>query len=96
VRRRAPYLPSPTIPPRGFSAPKSEPEANYNAALIRTMRANHVPVAYIFEELQRQPDRRKVLDSDGVHWAGDAFRLTSLAWKQVMDQITFALLDRPE
>jgi hypothetical protein len=85
-----------TIPPRGFSDPKSEPEANYNAALIRTMRANHVPVAYIFEELQRQPDRHKVLDNDGTHWAGDAFRLTSLVWKQVMDQITFALLDRPE
>ena len=85
-----------TIPPRGFSDPKSGPEANYNAALIRTMRANHVPIAYIFEEFQRQPDRHKLLAGDGTHWAGDGFRVTSLVWKQLMDQITFALLDRPE
>ncbi len=85
-----------TIPPRGFSDPKSEPEAKYNAALIRTMRANHVPIAYIFEEFQRQPDRHKLLDGDGIHWAGDGFRVTSLVWKQLMDQMTFALLDRPE
>ena len=85
-----------TIPPRGFGDPKSEPEANYNAALIRTMRANHVPIVYIFEEFQRQPDRHKLLAGDGVHWAGDGFRVTSLVWKQLMDQIAFALLDRPE
>jgi hypothetical protein len=85
-----------TIPPRGFTDPKSEPEANYNAALIKTMRANHVPVAYLFEEFQRQPDRHSLLDTDGVHWAHDAFRLTSQVWKQLMDQMTFALLDRPE
>jgi GDSL-like Lipase/Acylhydrolase family len=85
-----------TIPPRGFTDPKSVPEASYNAALVRTMRANHVPIAYIFEEFQRQPDRHKLLDGDGIHWAGDGFSLSSLAWKQMMDQITFALLDRPE
>jgi GDSL-like lipase/acylhydrolase family protein len=85
-----------TIPPRGFSDPKSEREANYNAALIKTMRANHVPIAYLFEEFQRQPDRHMLLDTDGVHWARDGFRVTSLVWKQLMDQISFALLDRPE
>lgn len=85
-----------TIPPRGFSDPTSEPEAKYNAALIKAMRASHVPVAYIFEEFQRQPDRHKLLAGDGVHWGGDGFRVTSLVWQQLMDQITFALLDRPE
>ncbi len=84
-----------TIPPRGFSDPKSEPEANYNAALIKTCRANKIPIAYIFEEMQAQPDRRKQLAGDGVHWAGEGFVTASRAWQKAMEQVTFVLLDRP-
>ena len=85
-----------TIPPRGFSDPASKPEARYNQALIKTCRANRIPVAYLFELFQGQPDRRKLLAGDGVHWIGDGFPLTGVAWKKVMDQVSFALMDRPD
>jgi len=84
-----------TIPPRGFRDPASKPEARYNEALIKTCRAHKVPIAYLFELFQAQPDRRKLLAGDGVHWQGDGFPLTGTAWRQVMNQVTFALLDRP-
>ena len=84
-----------TIPPRGFGDPASKPEANYNAALVKTCRANKIPIAYIFEEMQAQPDRRKQLAGDGVHWAGEGFVTASRAWKKAMEQVTFVLLDRP-
>ena len=85
-----------TLPPRGFTDPRSQPEASYNAALVKACRANHTPIAYIFEELQAQPDRRKVLADDGIHWAEDAFAITSRVWRRAMDEVAFALLDRPE
>ncbi len=84
-----------TIPPRGFRDPASKPEANYNAALIKMCRANKVPIAYLFEEFQAQPDRRKLLAGDGVHWQGDGFPTTGKVWRKVMDQVGFVLLDRP-
>ena len=84
-----------TIPPRGFSDPKSKPEADYNAALIKTCRANKIPIGYIFEEMQAQPDRRKQLAGDGVHWAGAGFTTANRAWQKVMQQVGFVLLDRP-
>ncbi len=85
-----------TIPPRGFTDPRSQPEANYNAAVIKTCRAHHLPIAYLFEALQTQPDRKQYLAGDGVHWAGQAFAVTARVWKKAMDQVTFALRDRPD
>ncbi|KPK81658.1 MAG: hypothetical protein AMJ81_10460 [Phycisphaerae bacterium SM23_33] len=85
-----------TIPPRGFKDPQSRPEAGYNAALVKTCRANRIPICYLFEEFQAQPDRTKLLASDGVHWAGEGFPLTGKVWKKAMDQVGFVLLDRPE
>jgi hypothetical protein len=83
-----------TIPPRGFTDPKSRPEADYNSALIETCRKNKVPVAYLFEELQEQPDRRALLAGDGIHWGTGGFPIAALAWKKAMQQVLFALLDR--
>jgi len=62
-----------TIPPRGFKDPSSKPEARYNAALVKTCRANKIPVCYLFEYFQSLPDRRKLLAGDGVHWQGEGF-----------------------
>ncbi len=84
-----------TIPPRGFKDPASKPEAGYNAALIETMRKAKLPVAYLFEEFQSKPDRRKLLSGDGVHWAGEGFPTTGRVWQRVIDQVSFVLLDRP-
>lgn len=85
-----------TIPPRGFTDPQSQPEADYNAALIKMCRANKIPIAYLFEEFQAQPDRRKLLYTDGVHWGVDGFSVASQVWRRAMDQVTFVLLDRPD
>jgi lipopolysaccharide biosynthesis protein len=59
-------------------------------------RANHIPVAYICEELQSQPDRRKYLADDGMHRANDGFEMASSAWREAMDQVNFAVLDRAD
>jgi len=83
-----------TIPPRGFTDRRSRPEAEFNAALIKMCQANHIPIAYIFEELQLQPDRRKYLADDGIHWAGDASEMTARVWRRVVDQVSFAVRDR--
>lgn len=83
-----------TIPPRGFTDPHSKPEADYNAALLKTCRNHRIPLAYLFEEFQAQPDRKKLLAQDGVHLAREGFPATSRAWKKAMDQVTFVLLDR--
>jgi hypothetical protein len=85
-----------TIPPRGFTDPKSWPEANYNAALVETCRKNKIPVAYLFEEFQAQPDRKTLLAHDGVHWGEGGFPVAALAWKKAMEQVLFALLDRAQ
>lgn len=85
-----------TIPPRGFDDPQSRPEARYNAALIDTMRAHAIPVAYLFREFQARPERRRLLAADGVHWGGEGFALAARVWEQAMDQVSFALLDRPD
>ena len=84
-----------TIPPRGFKDPDSKPEARYNAALIKTCRANRIPLCHLFEGFQAYGDRRKLLAGDGVHWAGEGFPLTGKLWKQAIDQVNFVLLDRP-
>lgn len=83
-----------TIPPSGFTDPQSLPEAKYNAALVKTCRDHQIPIAYLFEELQTEPDRRKYLADDGVHWANDGFSIAARVWKKAVDQVTFALLDR--
>jgi hypothetical protein len=85
-----------TIPPRGFIDPASQPEGNYNAALIQTCRQNKIPIAYLFEEFQTQPDRRVLLASDGIHWGKSGFPIAARAWKEAMKQVTFALVDRTE
>jgi lysophospholipase L1-like esterase len=85
-----------TIPPRGFTDPYSKPEADYNAALIKTCRDHQIPLAYLFEALQAQPDRKKFLASDGVHWENQGFAIAGWAWKQAMDQVTFVLTDQPD
>lgn len=85
-----------TIPPRGFTDPTSAPEARYNAALIQMAQANQLPIAYLFQDFQALPDRRQLLANDGVHWDKAGFFAASRVWKKVMDQVTFALLDRPD
>ena len=85
-----------TIPPRGFSDPASKPEASYNAALIKTCRANKIPIAYIFEGLQKQPDRKKLLSGDGVHFVSGGWAVVGPAWSDAVKQVNFVLLDRPD
>jgi len=85
-----------TIPPRGFQDPKSAPEARYNEAVIRTCRANKIPIAYVFEAFQAAADRRKLLAGDGVHFIDGGWAVTAPAWQRALDQINFVLLDRPE
>jgi len=88
-----------TIPPRGFNDPKSEPEANYNAALVKACREAKLPIAYIFEEFlkfEAKGDRRTLLADDGVHYIGGGWEATSRAWAAAMAQVSFALFDRPE
>ena len=85
-----------TIPPRGFKDPDSAPEARYNAALIEMCRTQRIPVAYCFEEFQASGDRKALLAGDGVHTHRHGFAAYGRAWRQTMDQVLFALLDRPD
>jgi cellulose/xylan binding protein with CBM9 domain/GDSL-like lipase/acylhydrolase family protein len=82
-----------TIPPRGFKA-ESPGEKAYNDALIKTCRDNGYPVAYSFEPLMKA-DRKAVLQRDGVHFKGPGVNICAKAWQAVMDQVLFAILDRP-
>jgi lysophospholipase L1-like esterase len=85
-----------TIPPRGFGDPLSAPEAGYNEALMQTCRARNIPIAHIFEEFQSAGDRRKLLADDGVHLVTGGWEATARGWKAAVDQVRFALLDRPD
>ena len=85
-----------TIPPRGFADPASAPEARFNQALIRTCRANKVPIAYVFRAFQAAPDRRMLLAGDGVHFVTGGWVATAPAWERTLQQVNFALLDRPQ
>jgi len=87
-----------TIPPRGFKDPASEPEARFNAALIEMCRREKIPIAYVFEaflEYEKSGDRRTLLARDGVHYITGGWKVTAAAWKAAMDQVLFAILDRP-
>jgi hypothetical protein len=85
-----------TIPPRGFRDPQSQPEARYNAALIRTCREAGVPIAYIFKGHQDSGiDRRKLLAGDGVHTITGGWQVMGKAWRAAMQQVRFTLRDRP-
>ncbi len=87
-----------TIPPRGFKDPASEPEARFNAALIEMCRGEKIPIAYVFEaflEYEKSGDRRTLLAPDGVHYITGGWKVTAAAWKAAMDQVLFAILDRP-
>jgi len=88
-----------TIPPRGFSDPKSEPEARYNEALVKACRGQKIPIAYVFEAFlafEKKGDRRTLLAPDGVHYIGGGWEVTARAWAAAMDQVGFVLRDRPE
>ncbi|MFT5389949.1 MAG: hypothetical protein ACI8PT_000129 [Gammaproteobacteria bacterium] len=82
-----------TIPPRGFKDEHSAPEANFNAALISMSVVAKVPVADIFEAIQRRPDRREVIASDGIHWASTGFEVPARVWANAMDRVRFVLDD---
>lgn len=84
-----------TIPPRGFTDPKSEPEAQYNAVLIHRARAEHIPVAYIFKQVQQAGNRRKFIYKDGIHWTVPGMKAAAAAWAKTMAQVQFAVRDRP-
>jgi hypothetical protein len=84
-----------TIPPRGFQDRDSKPEAKYNEELVKTFRAAHIPIGYMFELLQPIEDRHTYLAGDGIHWDKQAFRLSAGVWRDVITQVQFALLDRP-
>ena len=82
-----------TIPPRGFN-PASPGEKAYNEALAKTCRDNGYPVAYSFETLMKA-DRKGVLLRDGVHMRPAGVNICAKAWQATMDQVLFAVLDRP-
>ncbi len=84
-----------TIPP-SFKKHSRGSEESFNAALIETCRPHNIPIAYLYEEIQAQPNPRSFFVRDGVHWHKKAFPLTGKVWKQAMEQVMFALLDRPD
>ncbi len=84
-----------TIPPRGW-APDSQPEADYNAELVKLCQRLKIPAGYIFEGFQAAgpADRRKYLGDDGVHWRGEGMEIAGRAWGKTLDQIRFVLRDQ--
>ncbi len=84
-----------TIPPSFKKRSRGE-EGNFNEALVETCREHHIPIAYLYEEIQAQSDPRSFFVRDGIHWHKKAFPLTGKVWAQAMNQVMFALLDRPD
>ncbi len=84
-----------TIPP-SFKKRSRGSEADFNEALIAMCREHSIPIAYLYEEIQAQPNPRSFFIRDGVHWHKKAFPLTGRVWKEAMDHVMFALLDRPD
>ena len=84
-----------TIPP-SFKKRSRGSEADFNESLIETCREHHIPIAYLYEEIEAQSNPRSYFIRDGVHWHKKAFPLTGKVWSQAMDQVMFALLDRPD
>ena len=84
-----------TIPPRGW-APDSQPEADYNAELVKLCQRLKIPTGYIFEGFQNAGpgNRRKYLGDDGVHWGGEGMGIAGRAWGKTLDQIRFVLRDQ--
>ena len=84
-----------TIPPRGWT-PASQPEADYNAQVVKLCRERKIPTGYIFEGFQTvgPEDRRKYLGDDGVHWRGEGMEIAALAWGRTLDQIRFVIRDQ--
>ena len=82
-----------TIPPRGFKDPESKPEAVFNKMLVEAARADKIPVAYVFEEIQKSGDRRKFIWRDGVHWTPKGMEVAARAWAKAMRQVEFVLRD---
>ena len=84
-----------TIPPRGWT-PESQPEANYNARVVKLCRELKIPTGYIFEGFQAAgpENRRKYLGDDGVHWRGEGMEIAGRAWGRTLDQIRFVIRDQ--
>ncbi len=82
-----------TIPPRGFKDSESKPEAVFNKMLVEAARAHKIPVAYVFEEIQKSGDRRKFIWRDGVHWTPKGMEVAARAWAKTMRQVEFVLRD---
>jgi hypothetical protein len=84
-----------TIPPRGWT-PEAQPEAGYNAEVIKLCREQRVPTGYIFEGFQAAgPENRKTyMGGDGVHWRGEGMEIAGLAWGRTLDQIRFVVRDQ--
>ncbi len=84
-----------TIPPRGFKDPFSLPEALFNEILVKKAREAKIPIAYIFEAVQKAGPRREFIWKDGVHWTPKGIEIAAWTWRKTMRQIEFALRDRP-
>jgi len=84
-----------TLPPRGLNDRRSAPERAFNAALVRMLVKEGLPVADLFAEFQRLRDWRGRLGSDGVHWGPKGFELAARAWRKGMDRVEYVLADRP-
>ncbi len=84
-----------TIPPRAFTDPESKPEAGYNQALIETCKKMKVPCGHLFEDYQKQPDRKALIAGDGVHNTSAGMSTSARAWKRALDQVGFVLRDKP-
>ena len=84
-----------TIPP-SFKKRSWGSEEDFNQGIRHLGQKHHIPIAYLYEEIQAQSDPRSFFARDGVHWHKKAFPLTGRVWKQAMDQVLFALLDRPD
>lgn len=80
-----------TIPPRGFGDPLSEPEAEFNEAIIARAKALRIPVAYIFERVQEAGNRGNFIVNDGIHWTSQGMKVAAGAWTDTLKQVQFAV-----
>lgn len=84
-----------TIPPRGFDDPKSLPEYEFNKILIKQAKKNNIPLAYVFNDIQKSGNREKFIWKDGIHWTAQGMEVAAKAWAKTFRQIEFVLRDRP-
>jgi lysophospholipase L1-like esterase len=84
-----------TIPPRGWTT-ASQPEADYNAEVVKLCRNLKIPASYIFEGFQAAgaENRKTYMGGDGVHWRGEGMEIAARAWGRTLDQIRFVIRDQ--